>query len=138
MSCRSAIGSLFPLSRGARIALAAVGLCALGAGSLSGAASAQTMQVCSSYGAGFMRMPNSDSCVKMGGGVQAQGFTGGTLSNNANPGSGMSIGEGSSPSSLASSTMSAPAVSASPLTSLSSSSGANAGGSGVDPWKQAR
>lgn len=138
MSCRSVLRSPSPLSRGARIALAAVGACALGAGPLSVAANAQTMQLCSGYGAGFMRMPNSDSCVKVGGGVQAQGFSGGSLTNNANPGTGMSIDGGTSPSSLASSTMSAPATTASPLTSISSATGANAGAPVVDPWKQAR
>lgn len=138
MSCRSVFRSSLPRA-GALVALGmgVLGLGTLGIMTLAGPASAQQMQICSGYGAGFMRMPDSNSCVHVGGGVQAQGFSGGSLSNNANPGSGMSISEGAGSSSLASSALPATAQTASPLTSLSSSAGGN-GGQGVDPWKLAR
>ncbi len=114
--------------------LAALGVCALGAGPLSEAASAQATQICASrstggFGGAFMRMPDSSSCVTVGG-ANANGFQEGTTAD-----VGDNLGANAGPLSASALSSSAP-VTASPLTSLSTATPSTA--PVVDPWKQAR
>ena len=118
----------------ARLMLGVLGVCALGAGPLSAAASAQSTQICASrstggFGGAFMRMPDSNSCVTVGG-ANAKGFQEGTTAD-----VGDSLGASAAPLSASALSGSAP-VTASPLTSLSTATPSTA--PAVDPWKQAR
>lgn len=118
----------------ARVVLAALGVCALGAVPLALPAAAQSTQICASrgtsFGNSFMRGPDKDSCVTVNANGQTSGFTEGGQAN-------VDGALGANASSLSSSSLSSAApVTASPLTSMSTTMPSTA--PVVDPWKQAR
>lgn len=105
-----------PLTAAALMALAAI---AAGAG----AARAQS-NPCAAFGPGFQKMPGSDSCVKAGGAVRFDAYTGGNLSSNP--------GAGSTPTGTSGATAPAPAAPSGATDNKSPPTAAN------DPWRQAR
>jgi hypothetical protein len=76
----------------------------------SSGASAKTASSCAALGEGFVRMPGSDTCVRLRGAARAEAFSGGTVS--SNPGYGN--------------------------TATTLGGDGTAQGTAPDPWKQAR
>lgn len=102
---------------------AAVVLAATLAAVPAGGALAQS-NPCAALGPGFQKAPGSDSCVKTGGAVRFDAYSGGSLSSNP--------GAGSTPTGTTGAAAPPPAAAAPPSDKKSPPPAAN------DPWRQAR